>query len=108
MIYLTLSNNPHGCLKKMGLEYITYYSPIHVYLLYQEYTGVTSKNYIQPATLAQQDIVITTYDVLRTELRATLIPHSNSEVEGRKLRRPKRFMAVPSPLPAVQWWRVCM
>jgi len=24
----------------------------------------------------------------------------------RRLRHAKRFMAVPSPLPAVQWWRV--
>jgi len=24
----------------------------------------------------------------------------------RRLRHAKRFMAVPSPLPAVEWWRV--
>ena len=66
---------------------------------------MTSKSYIQPMTLAQQDIVITTYEVLRTELRATLVPHSNSEV-GRQLRKPKGFMATPSPLTSVQWWRV--
>ena len=26
---------------------------------------------------------------------------------GRRFRRPKRFMAVPSPMIAVEWWRVC-
>ena len=25
---------------------------------------------------------------------------------GRKLRHPKRFMAIPSPITAVEWWRV--
>ena len=25
---------------------------------------------------------------------------------GRRLRHPKRFMAIPSPITAVEWWRV--
>ena len=28
--------------------------------------------------------------------------------KGRRLRYAKRYMAVPSPLPAVEWWRVCL
>ena len=28
--------------------------------------------------------------------------------EGRKLRHAKRFMAIPSPITAVEWWRVCI
>lgn len=49
--------------------------------------------------LAEQDIVIITYDVLRLELNYVDIPHSNSE-DGR-LRNQKRYMAIPSPLVAV-------
>ncbi|KAH3735745.1 E3 ubiquitin-protein ligase SHPRH-like [Dreissena polymorpha] len=73
------------------------------------YPGVGNgkKGYIQPQTLACQDIVITTYETLRKELDYVDLPHSNS-AEGRKLRHPKRFMAIPSPLTAVQWWRVCL
>jgi len=58
-------------------------------------------------TLAAQDIVITTYNVLRAELKTTNVPHSNSD-SGRRLRKPKKFLALPSPLTAVQWWRVSM
>ncbi|XP_059166232.1 E3 ubiquitin-protein ligase SHPRH-like [Physella acuta] len=71
------------------------------------YTGVAKLGYIQPQTLAQQDIVITTYDVLRKELDYVNIPHTNSE-SGRRFRHPKRFLATPSPLVAVEWWRICL
>lgn len=57
--------------------------------------------------LAEQDVVITTYDVLRSELNYVDIPHSNSE-DGRRFRNQKRYMAVPSPLVAVEWWRICL
>ncbi|KAI8791402.1 E3 ubiquitin-protein ligase SHPRH [Biomphalaria glabrata] len=71
------------------------------------YTGVSKLGYIQPQTLAQQDIVITTYDVLRKELDYVNLPHTNSET-GRRFRHPKRFLATPSPLVAVEWWRICL
>ena len=35
------------------------------------------------------------------------LPHSNS-AEGRRFRNPKRFMAIPAPLPCVKWWRMVM
>lgn len=57
--------------------------------------------------LAEQEVVITTYDVLRTELNYVDIPHSNSE-DGRRFRNQKRYMAIPSPLVAVEWWRICL
>ncbi|XP_015204205.1 E3 ubiquitin-protein ligase SHPRH [Lepisosteus oculatus] len=71
------------------------------------YQGVKKHGFIQPHVLAEQDVVITTYDVLRTELNYVDIPHSNSE-DGRRFRNQKRYMAVPSPLVAVEWWRVCL
>nr|XP_055027595.1 E3 ubiquitin-protein ligase SHPRH isoform X2 [Misgurnus anguillicaudatus] len=71
------------------------------------YQGVKRHGFIQPHILAEQDVVITTYDVLRTELNYVDIPHSNSK-DGRRFRNQKRYMAVPSPLVAVEWWRVCL
>ncbi|KAG7265844.1 hypothetical protein CRUP_010486 [Coryphaenoides rupestris] len=71
------------------------------------YQGVKRHGFIQPHVLAQQDVVITTYDVLRSELNYVDIPHSNS-VDGRRFRNQKRYMAVPSPLVAVEWWRICL
>ncbi|TSO25161.1 E3 ubiquitin-protein ligase SHPRH [Bagarius yarrelli] len=71
------------------------------------YQGVKRHGFIQPYILAEQDVVITTYDVLRTELNYVDLPHSNSK-DGRRFRNQKRYMAVPSPLVAVEWWRVCL
>lgn len=73
----------------------------------QVYQGVKRHGFIQPHVLAEQDVVITTYDVLRTELNYVDLPHSNSK-DGRRFRNQKRYMAVPSPLVAVEWWRVCL
>ncbi|XP_068436986.1 E3 ubiquitin-protein ligase SHPRH isoform X2 [Clinocottus analis] len=71
------------------------------------YQGVKKHGFIQPRMLAEQDVVITTYDVLRSELNYVDIPHSNSE-DGRRFRNQKRYMAIPSPLVAVEWWRICL
>jgi len=71
------------------------------------YQGVKKHGFIQPHALAEHDVVITTYDVLRSELNYVDLPHSNSE-DGRRFRNQKRYMAVPSPLVAVQWWRICL
>ncbi|XP_060708212.1 E3 ubiquitin-protein ligase SHPRH [Hemiscyllium ocellatum] len=71
------------------------------------YQGVKRHGFIQPHALAKHEIVITTYDVLRSELNYVDIPHSNSD-DGRRLRKEKRYMAIPSPLVAVEWWRICL
>lgn len=71
------------------------------------YQGVKRHGFLQPQMLAEQDVVITTYDVLRSELNYVDIPHSNSQ-DGRRFRNQKRYMAVPSPLVAVEWWRICL
>lgn len=73
----------------------------------QVYQGVKKHGFLQPHMLAEQEVVITTYDVLRTELNYVDIPHSNSE-DGRRFRNQKRYMAIPSPLVAVEWWRICL
>ncbi|XP_061480035.1 E3 ubiquitin-protein ligase SHPRH [Rhineura floridana] len=71
------------------------------------YHGVKKHGFLQPHILAEQEVVITTYDVLRSELNYVDIPHSNSE-DGRRFRNQKRYMAIPSPLVAVEWWRICL
>ncbi|KAK7492086.1 hypothetical protein BaRGS_00016750, partial [Batillaria attramentaria] len=71
------------------------------------YTGVNKLGFVQPRTLSSQDIVVTTYETLRKELDYVDLPHSNSE-NGRRFRHPKRFMATPSPIIAVEWWRICL
>ncbi|ODN03793.1 E3 ubiquitin-protein ligase SHPRH [Orchesella cincta] len=71
------------------------------------YKGVSTHGYIPPAQLARYDIVITTYSVLSTELDYVDLPHCSS-ADGRRFRNPKRFLTIPSPLPSVLWWRVCL
>lgn len=43
------------------------------------YSGVHKQGFIQPWTLAKQDIVITTYETLRKEIDYVDLPHSNSK-----------------------------
>jgi len=45
----------------------------------QVYTGVSKLGYIQPQTLARQDIVITSYETLRKEIDYVDLPHTNSQ-----------------------------
>ncbi|XP_071956695.1 E3 ubiquitin-protein ligase SHPRH-like [Antedon mediterranea] len=71
------------------------------------YKGIKKHGYIQPKELASYDIVLTTYDKLSSELHYVDLPHCNDNA-GRKLRHAKRYMATPSPLPFVEWWRVCL
>ena len=66
------------------------------------YKGTKASGYLQPRTLASYDLVITTYNVLQSETNYVDLPHTNSS-EGRRFRNPKRFMAVPAPLPCINW-----
>ncbi|QQP35169.1 SNF2 histone linker PHD RING helicase_ E3 ubiquitin protein ligase, partial [Caligus rogercresseyi] len=71
------------------------------------YKGIKSAGYIQPRVLGNYDLIVTTFTVLTSETNHINLPHSNSS-KGRKFRNPKRFMAIPSPLPVVEWWRICL
>ncbi len=58
--------------------------------------------YVQPYDLADNDIVLTTYETLRSELDFINLQHSN------RFRYAKRFNSTPTPLIAVNWWRICL
>ena len=71
------------------------------------YKGTKASGYIQPRDLSNYDIVVTTYSILQSETNYVDLPHSNS-AEGRRFRNAKRFMAIPTPLTCVNWWRMVM
>ncbi|KAI1410942.1 hypothetical protein F5Y13DRAFT_67951 [Hypoxylon sp. FL1857] len=52
--------------------------------------------------LASQDVVVTTYDVLQSEIHYTEKPPNRSMRNAPKYHRPK------SPLVHISWWRVCL
>lgn len=52
--------------------------------------------------MADNDIVLITYDTLRSELDYVDLQNSN------KLRNPKRFNTTPTPLLSINWWRICL
>ena len=59
------------------------------------YKGTKTAGYIQPQTLANYDIVVTTYQVLQSETNYVDLPHSNS-AEGRRFRNAKRYVPLIS------------
>ncbi|CAN0150457.1 unnamed protein product, partial [Ectocarpus sp. 12 AP-2014] len=70
---------------------------------------------LSPKNLASYDVVLTTFEVLRAEVHhaesrfAGALGDGGSAVAvGRpSLRRKKRrYRVIPSPLPALKWWRV--
>ena len=54
------------------------------------YEGTKASGYIQPRTLANYDIVVTSYTILQSETNYVDLPHSNSS-EGRRFRNAKRY-----------------
>nr|CAD7260465.1 unnamed protein product [Timema shepardi] len=68
------------------------------------YGGVHKEGFVQPGELAQYDVVITTYETLSKELHFAEVSTESSN----RLRFEKRFVAAPSPLPCVGWWRMCL
>ncbi|XP_037950755.1 E3 ubiquitin-protein ligase SHPRH-like [Teleopsis dalmanni] len=67
------------------------------------YKGISSGSWISPRQMANYDIVLTDYNVLRSEVYHT------SEYETQRVTRNKRVsLRLSTPLLMVQWWRVCL
>ena len=71
------------------------------------YTGCRNAELVEDdeplmAKLLEQDIVLTTYSVLSSEI------HYAGDAPNRNLRYQKRFEARKSPLMKIDWWRVCL
>ena len=57
---------------------------------------------MQPSILAEYDVILTTYNVLCSDLN--FIPN---ECE-RKLRHEKKYFSPTSPLTCINFWRICL
>lgn len=68
------------------------------------YRGVVAEGYKHPEYLALKDIVICSLETLRNEVYFVDAHNKNTAI----LRRPKRVRIAPTPLLAVQWWRLCV
>ncbi|KAI1663023.1 SNF2 family N-terminal domain-containing protein [Daldinia decipiens] len=64
--------------------------------------GVSEDEQQLVSELVNHDVVITTYNVLQTEIHYAAEPPNRSMRHERKYRRPK------SPLTQISWWRVCL
>ncbi|GIX69417.1 e3 ubiquitin-protein ligase SHPRH [Caerostris darwini] len=69
------------------------------------YHGVEHHKFICPKILADNDIVLASYETFRRELSHVNVPYGEN---GRPLRYPKKFRTLPTPLQAIEWWRICL
>ncbi|EDV27774.1 uncharacterized protein TRIADDRAFT_53804 [Trichoplax adhaerens] len=69
------------------------------------YKGVAKEGFINPSVLANYDIIITTYETLQQDIYHIADNHGNVQ---KQLRFTRRYLALPSPLPCINWWRICL
>ncbi|EDO45527.1 predicted protein [Nematostella vectensis] len=69
------------------------------------YEGVLKQGFIQPEVLGDHDIVLTTYATLRADFYHVGVNKGNAV---RSRRHKRRYIALPSPLTMVKFWRVCL
>ncbi|XP_065889670.1 E3 ubiquitin-protein ligase SHPRH-like isoform X2 [Dysidea avara] len=68
------------------------------------YRGIKLDGYITPPEMATYDIVLTTYEVLKTEVYFS----DNQKEFSRVLRHPKKYLPPRTPLSLLHWWRICL
>ncbi|XP_044732242.1 E3 ubiquitin-protein ligase SHPRH [Chrysoperla carnea] len=66
------------------------------------YKGLSTTGYLYPESIAEYDIVLTTYSVLQSEIRYVDIDSSRS------MRFEKKYHVGTSPLLSLEWWRICL
>ena len=72
-------------------------------------TDVPSKmKGLHPRLLADNDIVLITFDVLMADLGHSDKNKYVAGEAGANLRKRKRYRIVPSPLTMIKWWRICL
>uniref|UniRef100_A0A1A9WQQ5 RING-type domain-containing protein n=1 Tax=Glossina brevipalpis TaxID=37001 RepID=A0A1A9WQQ5_9MUSC len=67
------------------------------------YEGVSAGKWICPLQLANYDIVLTHYNILRSDIYFT-----QDNVSERVMRNEPRSMRMHTPLLMLEWWRVCL
>ncbi|KAL3695861.1 hypothetical protein R1sor_009937 [Riccia sorocarpa] len=60
---------------------------------------------VSPDDLAAADIVLTSYDTLRTDV---CHEPDKARVVRRSMRYFKRYPVIPTPLTRLKWWRICL
>eukprot|EP00117_Sycon_ciliatum_P021785 scpid15132/ scgid3936/ E3 ubiquitin-protein ligase SHPRH; SNF2, histone-linker, PHD and RING finger domain-containing helicase len=68
------------------------------------YTGVAN-GYLNPSELAEYDIIVTTYHVLTLDLSHAVLKFGQDD---RPRRHKRRYIAMPSPLIGLKFWRICL
>ncbi|XP_054724305.1 E3 ubiquitin-protein ligase SHPRH-like [Uloborus diversus] len=69
------------------------------------YHGVKHHKFIDPTFWADYDIVLTSYETFRKECARLNIAHGE---KGHSFRHQKKFISLPTPLTAIEWWRIIL
>lgn len=67
------------------------------------YNGISKAGWISPRELAEYDVVLTDYNILRSEIHFL----SSNSWKG-SFRHEKKYIQLVSPLNYIHWWRVCL
>ncbi|KAJ3282565.1 hypothetical protein HK104_010832 [Borealophlyctis nickersoniae] len=94
----TLVITPSAILNQWGSEISTHAPDVEVFL----YEGVQAHSDLDSQALANFDVVLTTYDILKKELPYAVKP------PDRARRSERKYEAKRSPLVEIQWWRVVL
>ncbi|KAJ3298009.1 Calcium-transporting ATPase 10, plasma membrane-type [Borealophlyctis nickersoniae] len=94
----TLVITPAAILNQWGSEISTHAPHVNVF----EYKGVQAHPKLDSQALANFDVVLTTYEILRKEIHFAVKP------ADRARRFDRKYKAKRSPLVGIQWWRVVL
>ncbi|GLV41293.1 uncharacterized protein CBL_04817 [Carabus blaptoides fortunei] len=99
----TLIVSPEAISKQWSLEVVNHIRKNGLKVF--EYKGIHSGGMVYPTTLAEYDLIITTYSVLQSELKFTNEQQPSLSVS---LRYAKRYNVPNTPLLFIEWWRLCL